>query len=365
MQGWGRSKSGVAPGMLWGKFMARFGWIALAVAVAFALATGAAAEQRTADGIAAQVGNDIVLVSEVMERIAPMEAQLRSKNAPAIEIAKLRAAGLEKLIESRLIDQIVERSELYATDEEVATTIDSIATENGLTVAELEKSVQAQGLSLEEYREEIKTGIEHQKVIRGAVASKITVEEYEVQALYTDRFADQPTSGEIVHLRQILLTYGTVKPENKASICKAVHKAKRRINAGESFEKVASEISEVSPATGGDIGWLHTDSVASWMTTLIGPLKAGETSDVVELPFGCSLLKLVQRRVYEPVTYEQVHNELSMEIYQQHLEKEFRAWMEKLREQTYIERKGHFADAAMLGSQSPYANESEEEDSRF
>jgi len=232
-------------------------------------------------------------------------------------------------------------------------------------VAELEKSVQAQGLTLDEYREEIKTGIEHQKVIRGAVASRITVEEHEIQALYRERFADQPTSGEIVHLRQILMTFGAVAPENKASVCKAVHKAKRRINAGEAFEKVASEISEVAPAQGGDIGWLHTDSITSWMTTLIGPLQDGQTSDVVELPFGCSLLKLVERRVYEPVTYEEAHTELSLEIYQQHLETEFRDWMEQLRKQTYIERKGHFADAAMLGSQSGYSSGPEEEDSRF
>jgi peptidyl-prolyl cis-trans isomerase SurA len=345
--------------------MPRIGWIALAVALALVTALAGSADEMTADGIAAQVGNQIVLVSEVIDRVAPMEARLREQNAPAIEIAKLRAAGLEKLIESRLIDQIVQRGELYATDEEVTMTIESIATENGLTIEDLQKSVEAQGLSVQEYRDEIKKGIEHQKVIRGAVASKITVEENEVRALYAERYSDQPTSGEIVHLRQILLTFGAVKPEDKASVCKTVHQAKRRINAGEAFEKIASEISEVAPADGGDIGWLHTDSVASWMTALIDPIADGETSDVVELPFGCSLLKLVERRQYEPVSFEDAETELSVEIYQRHLEREFRKWMEELRKQTYVERKGHFADAAMLGSQSGYSSGPEEEDSRF
>ena len=44
---------------------------------------------------------------------------------------------------------------------------------------------------------------------------------------------------------------------------------------------------------------------------------------------------------------------------------EYGLWVDKLRAETYIERKGHFADAAMLGSQSGYARESKEEDSRF
>jgi len=343
--------------------MVRLEWIALAVALA--VAPGSFADETTADGIAAQVGNDIVLVSEVIARVAPMEARMRQQNAPAIEIAKLRAAGLEKLIEARLIDQIVERGELYATDEEIARTIESIATENGLTVEELRKSVVAQGLTLDEYRDEIKTGIEHQKVIQGVVASKISVEEPEVRALYSERYSDQPKGGEIVHMRQILVTFGTVAPENKASICKSVHEAKRRIDAGEAFEKVATEISEVAPADGGDIGWLHTDSVASWMSSTIGGLGDGQVTDVIELPFGCSLLKLVERRLYEPVRFEDAQADLSREVYQQHLEAEFRKWMEQLRERTYIERKGHFADAAMLGSRSGFANEPEEEDSRF
>jgi peptidyl-prolyl cis-trans isomerase SurA len=349
--------------MWWGKFMVRLVWIALAIALAVAPASFA--DETTADGIAAQVGNDIVLVSEVIDRVAPMEARMRQQNAPAIEIAKLRAAGLEKLIEARLIDQIVERGQLYATDEEVDSTIDSIATENGLTVDQLEQSVVAQGLTLEEYRDEIKTGIEHQKVIRGIVAAKVTVEEPEIQALYSERFKDQPKSGEVVHLRQILVTYGTVAPEKKSGICKTVYKAKKRIDSGEAFEKVASEISEVAAADGGDIGWLHADSVASWMTAVVDPLGDGEMTDVVELPFGCSVLKLVERREYKPVSYEDVHEELSMAVYQMHIEEEFRKWMEQLREQTYIERKGHFADAAMLGSQSGYSSNAKEEDSRF
>ena len=56
---------------------------------------------------------------------------------PAVEIAKLRAEGLEKMIEWRLIEQVVRDAELYATDEEVDETIEAIASENGITVEQL------------------------------------------------------------------------------------------------------------------------------------------------------------------------------------------------------------------------------------
>ena len=344
--------------------MARYAFVVLAVV--FGLAAHARSEEMLADGIAAQVGSDIVLVSEVMDRVASVEAEMRKANMPPVEIAKLRAAGLEKLIESRLVDQIVQRGELYATDEEIDSAIDRIASENGLTREQIQQSVAAQGLSYAEYRKEIKSGIEQQKVIRVVVASKIEVAEHEVRALYAERYSDQPKSGEMVHLRQILVTSSGVVSEGTGSACDRVREARDRISGGETFETVAAEVSEVEPARGGDIGWLHSDFVASWMSEIVDPLQAGETSDMVELPFGCSLLKLVERREYEPVSFEEAKADLHLEVSQQKLKKAFREWMEELRSKTYIERKGHFADAAMLGSQSGFAEEDEgEEGSRF
>jgi parvulin-like peptidyl-prolyl isomerase len=102
------------------------------------------------------------------------------------------------------------------------------------------------------------------------------------------------------------------------------------------------------------------------MYDVVASLQDGETSGVIKLPFGCSLLKLVERREFEPVSYEEAKDRLHVEIYDQHVEKEFRIWMEEVRSQTFIERKGHFADAAMLGKKSGFAEESEDqEDSRF
>jgi peptidyl-prolyl cis-trans isomerase SurA len=328
----------------------------IALGSCLALAAPAGADEIIRDGIAAQVGPDIVLVSEVLERVAELEEQLREAGAPRQEIARLRAAGLEKLIEARLIDQIVRRGELFATDEEVEAAIASIASENGITTDQLEATVVAQGLAYDDYRDKIKSSIEHQKVIRAVVASKVRVDESEVRALYDERFSDQPAGGEVIHLRQALVTFGEMVPVDPKAVCAPVYAGLERIRAGESFETIASEISEVAPAEGGDIGWLHTDSVASWMRDVVDALKIGETSDVVELPFGCSLLKLVDRRDFEPITYEEAKSRLQQEVYETHIDKEFRVWMEEVRAQTFIERKGHFAEAATLGSQSGYAD---------
>jgi peptidyl-prolyl cis-trans isomerase SurA len=326
------------------------------------------ADEALSDGIAAQVGSEIVLVSEVLERVAPLEAKMRGANMSDQDIAKLRASGLEALIEERLISQIVARSELYATDEEVNGAIDMISRENGITRDQLEQSVTSQGLTMDEYRQELKGEIERRKVVGMMVASKVEVEETEVRALYDQRFSEQPESGETVHLRQILVGNQGPVAAGSNPACVSVRAAHKRVVQGEAFEKVASEISQVAPAQGGDIGWLHVSNLANWMIEVVGGLEAGDVSGVVELPFGCSMLKVVERRNFQPTAYADAKESLHMEIYEQKLDARFREWMESVRETTYIERKGYFADAAMLGSKSGFGADAatpEGEDSVF
>ena len=316
----------------------------------FALATPAPAAEKLADGIAAQVGVDVVLVSEVMALVGPTEKAMREQGAPDSEIAKLRADGLERMIESRLIDQVVRKFELYASDAEIDQQIEDIADENSLDATQLRASVEAHGLEFDDYRERIKRQIERQNVDREFVASRVSVEEKEVRALFEERFSDQPQGGTVVHVRQILLTYGKQAGRDAATACQLASAARSRVQGGLPFQQVASEISDVARQRGGDLGWIHEDTVASWMAPVLGGLENGGMSDVVELPFGCTVLELVERKTYEPITFEEALPRLHQEVFQKYMDEVYVEWVETLRANTYIERKGHFAEAAMFSS---------------
>ena len=313
----------------------------------------AGGQEMLVDGIAAQVGTRIVLISEVMRAVAPQEAALRSMHAPETEIARLRADGLERMIERKLIEDVVQRMELYASDEEVSRTIESIARENGLSTEQLYASVTFHGMNEQDYRDQIKRDLEQRNVVNALVGSQINIEEPELLELYQSRFADQPTGGETVHVRQLLVTHGARAKRTAAAACAVVDAARVRVLAGEDFPTVAAEISEVAPLDGGDIGWLHMDSAAPWMKLALSHLAPGQTSDVLELPFGCCILNLVERRAFEPIEFEQAKNSLSQELWEQKMERGYREWIEELRSRTYLDRRGYFADAARLEGLAP------------
>ncbi|MEZ4282926.1 MAG: peptidylprolyl isomerase [Myxococcota bacterium] len=316
---------------------------ALLAAMAGPLAAGRAeATETLVEGIAAQVGNDIVLVSEVMEIARPVEERMRAAGAPESEVQKVRRDALDRLIEGKLLSSVVERLELGAEREEVDAAIAAIAEDNGLTSDELYASIQSHGLTVDEYRKKIQGEIERSKVVNAMVRSRVEVTQDELRKLYDERFGKQPSGGEEFYLRHIVVRSGGASASSGSEACARIAAARAEIEGGADFEAVARRITEMNPEREGDLGWIHDSELASWMKGAIANLAPGQLSQPVEMSFGCNLLQLVDRRPFRPVSFEEAQPQLRNLLFQQKTEAEYVKWIDVLRKQTHIERKGAF-----------------------
>jgi peptidyl-prolyl cis-trans isomerase SurA len=316
-------------------------FIVLATALPL-LARPARAAETLVEGIAAQVGNDIVLVSEVMEIARPVEERMREAGAPESEVQKVRRDALDRLIEGKLLTSVVERLELGAEREEIDSAVAAIAEDNGLTTEELYKSIQSHGLSVDEYRKKIQGEIERSKVVNAMVRSRVEVTQDELQALYDERFSKQPTGGEEVYLRHIVVRNSGGAAASSAEACTRIATARTEVESGIDFQEVARRTTEMNPEREGDLGWIHDSELASWMDSAIEGLSPGQMTPPIEMPFGCNLLELVDRRPFKAVTFEEAQPQLRNLLFQQKTEAEYVKWIDVLRKQTHIERKGSF-----------------------
>jgi len=300
------------------------------------------AEEVLVDGIAAQVGTDVVLVSDVARLSAPLETKMREAGAGDSDVAQMRGDVLERLIDRKLVALFAKRAEIQVNDLEVDDAIKGIAQENGMTPEQLRANVESEGMAWDTYRQRLGEEVLQSKVIAGMVRSKVRVEDAEVRAFYDQRYGDQPTTGDEVHLQHIAVASGSDKPGAKKAACDRVRSALGRVRAGQEFMAVAREVSEGSP----DLGFVPMASLAPWMVEAVDEMRPGSVSDVIELPVGCAALRLVERRTVQPVSFEQAEDKIRQALFEQKFEKEFDAFIEKLRKQTYVERKGAFANAA-------------------
>jgi len=328
-------------------------WVCLSALLSGLLSGSLAAsaeESITVDGIAAQVGSEIVLISEVERTSSPLAKRMRDAGSPPSQIAMMRAEALEQLIEGKLIAGVVKRTELGATDDEVSQAIDMIARDAGLTLDQLVQSVTSHGMSIDEYRAQIRQEIERSKVINTMVRSRVRIEPDEIYNLFLDRYANQPEEGgEQVWLRHILLSSGVSALRSHESACGELEDVRRRVISGETnFDQAARSVSDFKAEVGGDLGWMHATDLAMWMAPAISSLEPGQMTPVLEMGFGCNLLMLVERRDYVPTRFADVERELEAKLHEQKTAEEYTEWVEKLRTQTYIERKGAFAETTRL-----------------
>ena len=133
------------------------------------------------------------------------------------------------------------------------------------------------------------------------------------------------------------------KASSNAAACAIVRDARAQIESGKiAFTAIAQDISDMNPEQGGELGWIHAADLAGWMSSTVQKLQPGELSSVVEMPFGCNLLQLVDRREFKRIEYEEAESQLQNMVYQQKTEIEYVKWLEVLRGQTYVERKAGF-----------------------
>ncbi len=321
------------------------------VVLLLGLAPPAGAQQAPAlvDAIAAQVGTEVILVSEVNRLTDPIVAEMQQLGAPPEEVARLRAEALESLIERKLVALVARRNEVTASEAEVDEAIRAIAQENGFSLETLRSSVEAQGLPWVAYRDRIAQEIVHQKIIGGMVRSRAHADPEAVERLYLERYGDQQSGGTEIYLRHLVVPAVEGKQENLPAACREANLALRRIRGGEPFLEVAARVSAVPP----DLGWIHKESLAAWMIQVIDSLEPGQVSEVIELPFGCNVLQLVETREFVPLTFEQAKPALEQELAQIAMEEEYRQFIERVRAQTYIERRGLYAEAARIDLSRP------------
>ena len=79
-----------------------------------------------------------------------------------------------------------------------------------------------------------------------------------------------------------------------------------------------------------------------------GAARARDGGDPTD--FGCNVLQVVDRRPYQPKGFDEVKEQLHQRMFAERMQKEYLKFMDKLREQTYIERKGIFAQTSPVGA---------------
>jgi len=293
------------------------------------------------DRIVATVNDDIITLFELNRSFEPYAEKVRALGY-SIEkeremLFKVREDMLSRLIDQKIRDQEIKRFNITISEKEIDQTIERIKEANFYTDEDLRAALANDGLTMEEYRKQIKEEILRTKLVNLKIKSKIVITEDDIKSYY-ENHQDKYGGKKKYHLRNIIMKVSPFAVEKeKLEIKTKMDAILDKLNGGQSFETLAMTYSESSlAAEGGDLGLFGLDELSLQLQDTIKEMKTGEFTPVLDTDQGYQIF-FIQEIVNTPgKSLEEVSPEIEKILYNEILEKNFLSWLEDLRKQSVI-----------------------------
>ncbi|MCW8409468.1 peptidylprolyl isomerase [Legionella sp. PATHC035] len=264
------------------------------VCILFASVAVAEAKQ-VLDKVVAVVNNGVITESELNKQVELTRKQILAQKMQVPAPAVLRKQVLQHLIDVNVQLQMAKQHGLTVDDTELNQAIEKIAAMNHATLTQLREEIARQGMSWNEYRENIRkemllSHLQQKAVGRDAMVTNEQVEQYlKTEGGIVDRTA------LTYHLQNIVIPL-TEEPTSE-EVKKAKSKAEfllTKIKKGDDFSRLAIENSSGEFALeGGDLGDRHLAELPELFAKEVVNMKVGQVVGPLRAGNGFQLIKLV------------------------------------------------------------------------
>lgn len=303
------------------------------------------------------------IVARVNNQIITRTEYFRSKEELRKEAMQQDPVNAEKLIADKdkdvlrdLIDQqlLIEKGkDLGITAEtELVKKLDDMRKQMNLeTMDDLEKAAESQGVSYEDFKQNLRNQIITQQVIGKEVGSRLNISKDDEKAFY-DEHKEEFAQPEEIRLSEILISTEK-KPNDPRDESQILSDAQamadgvlKQLKEGAKFEDVAKKESQgPGAADGGDLGLFKRGVLAKELEDKTFAMKAGEVSDIIRTKQGFIILKVTQHQEAGIPPLSQVEGRVTDMVYMKKVQPALREYLTKLREDAFIEIKPGYEDS--------------------
>jgi len=266
------------------------------------------AEVRPLDRVVAIVDNDVIMQSQLDQRVTEVQKSIAKQGGNQPPTNVLQQQVLERLILENIQLQIGDRAGVRITDEELNQALETIAQRNNMNIEQLRMALEQDGLSFSAAREQIRREMIISRVRQRRVADRIDVTNQEVQRFMASEHGQLQLSEEF-RLANILLPLA--EGSTAAVIEKAAIQAQQiyqQLQQGASFTDLAvSRSASENALEGGEMGWRKTAQLPPPFDTLVPALTPGQVTQPVRTPGGFIIIKLLEKRGGNNQLRDEVH----------------------------------------------------------
>lgn len=292
------------------------------------------------DRIVAVVNDDIITLFELNHSFKPYADKIRERGYPLEKenkmIFKVREDILNNLIEQKITDQEIKRFNISISENEIDQTIERIKEANYYTDEDIRASLAKDGLTMEEYRRQVREQILRKKLVNLQVTSKIVITEEDIKSYY-ETHSDKYGGEKKYHLRNIIMkVYLPEDEKEKLKVKARMDEVYAKLKSGQSFETMAKTYSESLASEGGDLGLFALRDLSPQLQKAIKGMKSGEFTPVLYTDQGYQILYVQEVVNTSGKSLKEVSPEIERILFNDIVDKKFQSWLEDLRKQSHI-----------------------------
>lgn len=259
-----------------------------------------------ADRIVAVVDDKVITQSDVNEALREAAKARPNKPATSQEV-------LESLINQKVMEGEMEREKIQVTDKEVEEALKNVAVRNQVSVEELKEKVVKEGLSLNEYKENLREELKRNAYMQKVVYPRVQVGDYDLQEYYKRHLAEF-TGFEQIRFFEIFLTPESIGGEDLKSFSLKLYE---RLKKGLSFAEASKKYSRGAFADkGGDSGLLPTSDLRPDLLGVLDTLPVNTVSRPLPANGGVFIFKVIEKKNPKQLPF----NEVKERVRQQYLD---------------------------------------------
>lgn len=293
------------------------------------------------DRIVAVVGNEVITEQELNRAYNTDELGLMRPDPLSGESALVltKEQYLDEMIKHKVIEQEVKRQGIHVDTLEVEKAIDRKRDGLGLSPEDFQKALLMQGMTMDQYREQVKDQLITYRLISQEVRGEIEITDEQVKAYYLQH-PEKFMEKDKLHLFHIFIPLAADGTTGEAVAQKQLEKIRADIAAGQNFQEMAEKYSKSPTApSGGDLGWFVISELLPDFREQVAKLKPGEMSPVFVQGKGAHLILLAEIKKGELVPLDKVKDQIHDVLYQQAAMERYDIWLTRLKGRTYIENR--------------------------
>jgi peptidyl-prolyl cis-trans isomerase SurA len=300
-----------------------------------------AQEPEVIDRIVAVVNSDIITLYDLNRAFKPYEDNIKAlQYAPENEretLFQVRKDLLDQLIDSKLADQEIERAQITVSEGDIDRAIERMKEARSFTDEQLREGLARQGMTMAEYRKEIKEQILRTKLVNREVKSKIVITGEDIKAYY-DSHLDEYAGEKKYYLYNIFVRLSPqADTSERQKALRQIEDAIARLNQGLSFEDLVNQLNDSSSRVQGtDLGLYRLEELSEQLQGAVAKLKAGEFSDVLDTDFGPQVVYV--QKIQETLTksFDEIESEIEEILYNESVDNRYQDWLDELRKRSLI-----------------------------